>query len=130
MLVSPYSAIEYYLLIKAGINKTHERTTELFYGVTQGNIEWVLSKCRICLANEENREPKIMTPIISRRVLDRVYMDFTSQPDGEYKWVLRLKDRFSRMIWLFPMKDKGSVEVSIALRTFFAWCDLAHKHLV
>jgi transposase InsO family protein len=49
-------------------------------------------------------------------------MDFTSQPDGEYKWVLQLKDHFSRMIWLFPLKDKGSTEVAIALRTFLAWC--------
>jgi transposase InsO family protein len=62
---------------------------------------------------------------VSRRVLDRVYMDlmdFTSQPDGEYKWVLQLKDHFSRMIWLFPLKNKGSAEVAIALRSFFAWC--------
>jgi transposase InsO family protein len=49
-------------------------------------------------------------------------MDFTSQPDGEYTWVLQLKDHFSRMIWLFPLKDKGSTEVANALRTFISWC--------
>jgi transposase InsO family protein len=108
-----------------GINKTHERATELYYGVTQGNVEWIIGKCRICLANEENREPKTITPIISRCILDRVYidlMDFTSQPDGEYKWVLQLKDHFSRMIWLFPLRDKGSIEVAQALHIFLTWC--------
>jgi hypothetical protein len=45
-------------------------------------------------------------------------MDFTSQPDGEYHWVLQLKDHFSRMIWLFPLKDKSNNEVANALRTW------------
>ena len=49
-------------------------------------------------------------------------MDFTSQPDGEYHWVLQLKDHFSRMIWLFPLKDKSSEEVANALRTWISWC--------
>ena len=26
------------------------------------------------------------------------------------------------MIWLFPLKDKGSTEVANALRTFISWC--------
>jgi len=49
-------------------------------------------------------------------------MDFTSQPDGEYNWVLQIKDHFSRMIWLFPLKDKSSLEVARALTTWIAWC--------
>lgn len=72
-----------------------------------------------------NREPQTVTPIVSRRVLDRVYldlMDFTSQPDGEYNWILQIKDHFSRMIWLFPLKDKSSLEVATALKTWMAWC--------
>jgi hypothetical protein len=49
-------------------------------------------------------------------------MDFTSQPDGIYHWVLQLKDHFSRMIWLFPLRDKSSEEVASSLRTWIAWC--------
>ena len=58
-------------------------------------------------------------------------MDFTSQPDKGYKWVLQIKDHFSRMIWLFPLKDKSSTKVAgvyiyiwvaAALRTFITWC--------
>jgi transposase InsO family protein len=99
--------------------------TELFYGITQEDVKWVLTKCQICITNASNREPSTVTPIISRRCLDRVYidlMDFTSQPDQGYNWVLQIKDHFSRMIWLFPLKDKSSTEVAAALRTFIAWC--------
>ena len=78
-------------------NKTHERISELYYGITQEEVTWLLSKCQVCAANQANREPPSITPIISQRCLDRVYMDlmdFTSQPDGVYHWVLQLKDTF------------------------------------
>ena len=104
-----------------GINKTHERATELYYGITQEDVKWVLNKCQIYTTNSANREPLTVTPIISRRCLDRVYidlMDFTSQPDKGYKWVLQIKDHFSRIIQLFPLKDKSSTKVAAALRTF------------
>jgi endogenous inhibitor of DNA gyrase (YacG/DUF329 family) len=60
---------------------------ELYYGITQENVEWVLKKCVICNQNTANKEPPTITPIVSRRCLDRVYidlMDFTSQPDNGY----------------------------------------------
>jgi transposase InsO family protein len=80
--------------------------------------------------NSINKERQIITPIISRRCLDRVYMDlmdFTSQPDGEYHWVLQLKDHFSRMVWLFPLRNKSSIEVAKSLLVFFTWCGQPQK---
>jgi hypothetical protein len=32
------------------------------------------------------------------------------------------KGPFSRIIWLFPLKDKSSEEVANALRTWISWC--------
>ena len=49
-------------------------------------------------------------------------MDFTSQPDGDYNWVLQLKDHFSRMVWLFPSHNKESSEVANALKIFLSIC--------
>ena len=49
-------------------------------------------------------------------------MDFTSQPDGDFNWILQLKDHFSRMIWLFALPNKESSEVAKALKIFIAWC--------
>jgi transposase InsO family protein len=98
---------------------------ELYYGITQGNVEWVLEKCAICNANAANREPSTVTPIISKRCLDRIYldlMDFTSQPDGDYHWILQIKDHFSRYIWLFALKDKSSEEVARSVGFWMSWC--------
>jgi hypothetical protein len=47
-------------------------------------INFLIRGCKALASNQT------VTPIISRRVLDRVYldlMDFTSQPDGEYNYV-------------------------------------------
>jgi transposase InsO family protein len=38
-------------------------------------------------------------------------MDFWSQSDGEYKWILQIKDTFSRYVWLYAMKDKSALTV-------------------
>jgi len=112
-------------LCHSGINKTHERAMELYYGITQGDVEWILQRCTVCNQNAANRAPSSVTPIISQRCLDRVYldlMDFTSQPDGEYNWVLQIKDHFSRYVWLFALKDKGSEEVARCVSFWMSWC--------
>ena len=90
-------------------------------------MAWVVDKCQICNVNSANREPLTITPIKSRRVLDRVYidlMDFTLQPDtqasGVFKWVLQIKDHFSRMIWLYPLLAKTSAKVARCLSEWFS----------
>ena len=47
-------------------------------------------------------------------------MDFTSQPDGEFQWVLQLKCHFSRYIWLYALVDKSSTEVAQVLRRWLS----------
>jgi transposase InsO family protein len=47
-------------------------------------------------------------------------MDFTSQPDEVYQYVLQVKDHFSRMIWLYALADRTSDEVARCMREWFA----------
>jgi len=42
-------------------------------------------------------------------------MDFRSLANGRYKWILQVKDTFSRYIWLYALEDKGSKEVYIIM---------------
>jgi hypothetical protein len=80
--------------ILIGINQCSERLGELFYGGTQKNMEWIIAQCRICQEEAANTAPKTVQPIISQRCLDRVYldlMDFTTEPDGEYEYVLQVR---------------------------------------
>ena len=51
--------------------------------------------------------------------MDRIeidLMDFRSLSDGEYTWILQIKDTFSWHVWLYTLKDKSSEEVQKALR--------------
>ena len=43
-------------------------------------------------------------------------MDMRSSQDGEYKWIMQIKDQFSRYIWLRPLKNKTSAEVAAVLK--------------
>jgi hypothetical protein len=42
-------------------------------------------------------------------------MDFQSLSDGEYSWILQIKDTFSQHVWLYALKTKSSKEVRNAL---------------
>jgi hypothetical protein len=57
-------------------------------------------------------------PIETRCCMDRIeidLMDFRTLSDGEFNWILQIKDTFSRYIWLYALKDKSSEEVGNAL---------------
>jgi hypothetical protein len=50
--------------------------------------------------------------------MDRIefdLMDFRALSDGEFSWILQIKDTFSRHIWLYTLKDKSSKEVGNTL---------------
>jgi hypothetical protein len=109
------------LIQKIGIGKTHERIHELYYGITQKDVEWVLSRCAICQQQAQNNNPPSITPIVSRCNMDRVQidlMDMRASQDGEHKWIMQIKDHFSRYVWLYPLKNKSSDEVAGALKTW------------
>lgn len=38
-------------------------------------------------------------------------MDFHSQPDCEFTWVLHIKDHFSKFFTLYALKDKSAAGV-------------------
>jgi len=46
-------------------------------------------------------------------------MDFRGNPDGKYKWILQIKDHFSRFVWLFAMENKESETVAAILIVWF-----------
>jgi hypothetical protein len=103
------------ILNKIGINKTHQRVNELYYGITQDNVEWILNRCTHCIETAANKSAPGVTPIISKGPLHKTYidlMDFRSQRDSDFAWILQVKDHFSKFIWLFPLKDKASSSIA------------------
>jgi transposase InsO family protein len=43
-------------------------------------------------------------------------MDFRTDCDGDYKWIIQVKDHFSRYVWLFALYEKDSEEVTAHLK--------------
>ena len=61
-------------------------------------------------------------PIISSRFLQRLQMDlidFTPQPDGDMKWILHMRDHFTKFSWAYPLPNKQAAGVASKLKTTF-----------
>jgi hypothetical protein len=48
-------------------------------------------------------------------------MDFRAKADGEYKWILQIKDHFSRYVWLHPLNEKASAGVAAVMKNWFMY---------
>ena len=64
--------------------------------------------------NRANRSRPALQPIISNAILERIQIDlidFRHEPDGQYQWVLHIKDHFSKFSTLYAQKSKQAIEV-------------------
>jgi hypothetical protein len=53
--------------------------------------------------------------IVSSQCLNLVqidFIDYSTTPDGNYNWVVQIKDHFSCFIWLEALKDKTALSVA------------------
>ena len=99
----------------AGMNKTTIAVQDGYYGITQTEIEWLLKHCQTCLLSRQNRSRAPLEPIISDHTLQRIQIDLVDmrhEPDEQFKWILHIKDHFSKWSSLFPLKSKTAVEVA------------------
>jgi hypothetical protein len=112
-----------YLLINLGVEKTFERILENYYGITKAHVKWVIKRCNICCVTASAKTKAPVIPILSGRCLDRIQfdlMDFRSVPDTsidgiEFKWILQIKDTFSKHVWLVPLVDKEAETIAAAI---------------
>src|SRR5277367_81347 len=101
-----------------GVQPTHDAICEVWYRISREDVEWVLKKCSGCALDENKQGKAVVKPIVTRCCMDRIefdLMDFQALSDGEFTWILQIKDTFSRHIWLYALKDKSSKEVGNAL---------------
>ena len=72
----------------------------------------------MCALDEDKQGTAVVKPIETRCCMDRIefdLIDFWSLADNSFKWVLQIKDTFSRYIWLYALEDKSSKSVAKAL---------------
>ena len=56
--------------------------------------------------------------------MDRVQidlMDFRAKADGDFKWIIQIKDHFSRFVWLHPLVAKESEGVAAIMKNWFMY---------
>jgi len=103
------------------MNTTFIRTKEQFYGITKAEVEWLLKHCQTYIQNQQNRSRALLEPIISNHAVQRIQIDLVDmgyEPDGQYKWILHIKDHFSKWSSLFQLKSKSAEEVVALIATW------------
>jgi hypothetical protein len=101
-----------------GVRPIYDEISEVWYGVSREDVEWVLERCTICKLDEFQKGKAIVKPIETWCCIDRIefdFINFKSLANNLFKWVLQIKDTFSRYIWLYVLEDKSSESVAKAL---------------
>jgi len=110
------------LMQHAGPRKIYGMIKELYYGITEDHVTWVGEHCSVCTMKAPNKTKPIIRPISSGYNLERVQIDlvdFRSQADGEFKWLIQIKCHFSLFVWLRPLKNKEAAGVAAVMEVWF-----------
>lgn len=116
-------ANEHLQLLHAGQTKTWAAVQEKYYGIKRDEIEFILKRCKNCALNRPAATKAPSVPIISGRAWERVQVDLIDmrhEPSGQFKWILHIKDHFSKYTQLYPLKSKHAEPIAEAFAQFIA----------
>lgn len=94
-----------------------------YKNITQSNVKIFLNLCESCVKKQKSEKkgivtnPMIFSELNSRCQLDLI--DYQSQADGEYKFVLVYQDHLTKFCILKPLKSKRAEEVAYCLIDIF-----------
>ena len=86
--------------------------------VLREEVYFLLPHCNICIRNASNHSKGPLTSIVSTSLWERIQLDlinFQHEPDEGYKWVLHIRDHFSKFSQLYALPDKSSAYVADSL---------------
>ena len=98
----------------AGYQKTFALVKERYYGISRGEVVEVLKHCLTCSRTRPSNSRAPLEPIVSNCTLERVQIDLVHMraiPDGDFQWILHIKDHFSKFSSLYALKRKTAQEV-------------------
>lgn len=108
-----------------GERKTWDKVHPLAHGISFKDVAWLLSRCQTCAPMRANCTRAPLVPIVSRFPFERIQMDLmdlSNEPSNGYKWILHLKDHFSKMSWLRALKLKHSLGIAKYLNLLIRHC--------
>lgn len=104
-----------------GVNKTWGEVADRYHGIPKRAVAWILKRCSVCHAHHPGPRPIPLRAIVSQDVMERVQMDLIdmrSAPDGDFFWILHIKDHFSKYCMLYPLRSQSGKDV---VRCFLEW---------
>ena len=90
-------------------------------------VEWLLKRCAVCLNHRRSNTRAPLQPIIASEVMERVQIDLVdirSQRDGHMKWILHIKDHFSKYTTLYALPNKKASTVAKYICMFILHCGI------
>jgi len=99
----------------AGRDKLYPHMQKQYYGASRDDCQWIIDNCKVCVHNRADKSKAPLQPIIVSKVWERLQIDlidFRHEPCGQYKWVLHVKDHFSKYSLLFPLKSKHATPIA------------------
>ena len=106
----------------SGRDKTWAKVKQNYCRIPFDLVQLFLSTCATCMQRGKAKKAPCGRPIISRRFLQRLQMDlidFTSIPDGNSKWILHMRDHFTKYSWAHPLPSKEAAGVATKLKSTF-----------
>jgi hypothetical protein len=98
-----------------GYRKRFDAVHEELYGLKRNDVKWLINHCQLCQVNRSNSTRAPLNPIIATEVYERVQadlIDMRHQPDGHNKWILHIKDHYSKYSTLYALTNKTASEVA------------------
>lgn len=106
-----------------GTNKTWYEISTRYHGIPKRAVDYVVRRCEICHSQERGPRPAPIQAIVSHGPMERVQMDLIDmrqEPDGDYHWILHIKDHYSRFCMLYPLRQADQEEVVTCVMAWIA----------
>lgn len=91
------------------------------YGISRNDVQWLLEHCQVCILNCQNFTSASLQPILVKEVMAQVQadlIDMRTKSDGEYVWILYLKDHLLKFSILYILKSKRLSKITYYISLF------------
>ena len=102
-----------------GQDATVAEVQKVYDGITRDLVREFVARCGICQMRLPKKYKAALRPIITRQLGERHQVDlidFHTESDGDFKYIMHVTDHWSRFRWGFTLTDKTAWQVAFNLR--------------
>ncbi|CAB4395070.1 unnamed protein product [Rhizophagus irregularis] len=115
--------LEHVQNVHCGQKNLYRKLRSKWYGVKKKIIEEFVNHCEICVpCRTMSKSTLAARPIVAKRFLSRVQMDLVDlrqYSDNDFKYILHVREHFSRYSWAKPLTSKEPAAIAGILYEIF-----------